>query len=260
MAFTEKDFYAAHFNPKDFLDTYYTFSSGKEDENGFLIFYLKNLHQAFILDDIKGDTLIDIGSGPTIHQFLSACESFREIVATDYCDQNREELQRWLRKDPGAFDWSPVVKYVCELEGNREKWEEKEEKVRRAIKQVLKCDVTQASPLGPVVLPLADCLLSSFCLESACKDLPTYRSALKNISSLVKPGGHLVLGTILEETYYKVGQRPFSCLYLDQASVEEALKGAGFVVKWLKVTKSNLLLSVADAKGVSVVVAQKCQN
>lgn len=49
MAFTEKDFYAAHFSPKDYLDTYYTFSSGKEDENGFLIFYLKNLHQAFIL-------------------------------------------------------------------------------------------------------------------------------------------------------------------------------------------------------------------
>uniref|UniRef100_A0A670JTU3 Nicotinamide N-methyltransferase-like n=1 Tax=Podarcis muralis TaxID=64176 RepID=A0A670JTU3_PODMU len=260
MAFTEKDFYAGHFNPKDYLDTYYTFSSAKEHENGFLIFYLKNLHQAFILDDIKGDTLIDIGSGPTIYQFLSACESFQEIVATDYCEQNWEEMQRWLRKEPGAFDWSPVVKYVCELEGNREKWEEKEEKVRRAIKQILKCDVTQPSPLGPVSLPPADCLLSSLCLESACKDLPTFRSALKNISSLVKPGGHLVLCSILEETYYKVGQQPFSCLYLERASVEEALKGAGFAVKWLNETKINLPLSVTDAKAVCVAVAQKCQN
>ncbi|CAI5795392.1 nicotinamide N-methyltransferase-like [Podarcis lilfordi] len=260
MAFTEKDFYAGHFNPKDYLDTYYNFSSGKENKNAFLFFFLKNLHQAFILDDIKGDTLIDIGSGPTIYQFLSACESFREIVATDYCDQNREEMQRWLRKEPGAFDWSPVVKYVCELEGNREKWEEKEEKVRRAIKQVLKCDVTQASPLGPVALPPADCLMSSLCLEGACKDLPTYRSALKNISSLVKPGGHLILGSVLKETYYKVGQQPFSGLYLEWASVEEALKEAGFAVKLLKETKIDLPLSETDAKAFGIVVAQKCQS
>uniref|UniRef100_A0A670JXF7 Nicotinamide N-methyltransferase-like n=1 Tax=Podarcis muralis TaxID=64176 RepID=A0A670JXF7_PODMU len=260
MAFTEKDFYAGHFNPKDYLDTYYTFSSAKEHENGFLIFYLKNLHQAFILDDIKGDTLIDIGSGPTIYQFLSACESFGEIIATDYCEQNWEEMQRWLRKEPGAFDWSPVVKYVCELEGNREKWEEKEEKVRRAIKQVLKCDVTQASPLGPVALPPADCLLSSLCLEGACKDLPTYRSALKNISSLVKPGGHLILGSVLEETYYKVGQQPFSGLYLEWASVEEALKEAGFAVKLFKETKIDLPLSETDAKAFGIVVAQKRQS
>lgn len=70
-------------------------------------------------DGIKGDTLIDIGSGPTIFQFLSACESFREIIATDYSAQNWEEMNRWLKKEPGSFDWTAVVKYVCELEGDR---------------------------------------------------------------------------------------------------------------------------------------------
>ncbi|XP_044539117.1 nicotinamide N-methyltransferase-like, partial [Gracilinanus agilis] len=68
---------------------------------------------------VKGDLLIDIGTGPTIYQLLSACESFKEIVVTDYTDQNLEELSKWLKKEPGAFDWSPVVKYVCELEGDR---------------------------------------------------------------------------------------------------------------------------------------------
>lgn len=68
---------------------------------------------------VKGDLLIDIGSGPTIYQLLSACESFKEIVVSDYTDQNLRELQKWLKKEPGAFDWSPVVTYVCDLEGNR---------------------------------------------------------------------------------------------------------------------------------------------
>lgn len=68
---------------------------------------------------VKGELLIDIGSGPTIYQLLSACESFTEIIVSDYTDQNLWELQKWLKKEPGAFDWSPVVTYVCDLEGNR---------------------------------------------------------------------------------------------------------------------------------------------
>lgn len=71
------------------------------------------------IDGVKGDLLIDIGSGPTIYQLLSACESFKDIIASDYTDQNLVELEKWLKKDPGAFDWSPVVSYVCKLEGDR---------------------------------------------------------------------------------------------------------------------------------------------
>ena len=71
------------------------------------------------LEGLRGDTLIDVGCGPTIYQLLSACERFREIIALDYTDQNRRELEKWLKNEAGAFDWSPVVKYVCELEGDR---------------------------------------------------------------------------------------------------------------------------------------------
>ena len=45
---------------------------------------------------LEGKLLIDIGSGPTIYQFLSACESFQEIIATDYTDKNLQELEKWL--------------------------------------------------------------------------------------------------------------------------------------------------------------------
>uniref|UniRef100_A0A8C5WW90 Nicotinamide N-methyltransferase n=1 Tax=Laticauda laticaudata TaxID=8630 RepID=A0A8C5WW90_LATLA len=255
--FTEKEFYAKHFVPKDFLESYYTLSSGNNAESDFLIFFLKNLHKIFTSGDIKGDTLVDIGSGPSIYHFLFACESFREIIATDYTDQNREEMQRWLRKEPGAFDWTPIMKYVCELEGDGEKWPEKEEKVRRAIKQVLKCDVTKPKPLAPVVLPPADCLMSSLCLETACKDIPTYQSALKHISSLVKPGGHLILSTVLEENFYIVGCHTFSNLYLERQVVEEAVREAGFVILWVEEIRFKLHSSITDSKGACILLAQK---
>ncbi|XP_070808311.1 nicotinamide N-methyltransferase-like [Pituophis catenifer annectens] len=254
--FTEGEFYAENFLPKDYLETYYKVNL--DDDDQILTFFLKGAHRAFSLDGIKGDTLIDIGSGPTIHQFLSACESFREIIASDYTDQNREEVQRWLKKEPGAFDWTPVVKYVCELEGDREKWPEKEEKVRRSIKRYLKCDVTQPNPLAPLVLPPADCLLSTLCFDGACKDIPTYQSAFRNISSLLKPGGHLLFHSTLESNFYMVGQRKFSALYLEKGMVEEAVRQAGFVIKWIEETRMNIPPSVADGKKLCVLLAQKC--
>lgn len=68
---------------------------------------------------LQGDTLIDIDSGPTIYQVLAACESFKDITLSDFTDRNREELEKWLKKEPGAYDWTPAVRFTCELEGNR---------------------------------------------------------------------------------------------------------------------------------------------
>ncbi|NP_001396196.1 nicotinamide N-methyltransferase isoform 5 [Mus musculus] len=117
--FTSKDTYLSHFNPRDYLEKYYSFGSRHCAENEILRHLLKNLFKIFCLGAVKGELLIDIGSGPTIYQLLSACESFTEIIVSDYTDQNLWELQKWLKKEPGAFDWSPVVTYVCDLEGNR---------------------------------------------------------------------------------------------------------------------------------------------
>uniref|UniRef100_A0A8C4YH39 Nicotinamide N-methyltransferase n=1 Tax=Gopherus evgoodei TaxID=1825980 RepID=A0A8C4YH39_9SAUR len=184
---------------------------------------------------VTGDTLIDIGSGPAIHQLLSACESFKEIIASDYTYRNHQELEKWLKNEPGAFDWTPVVKYVCELEGNRGKEAEKEAKLRKTIKQVLKCDVHQSNPMNPIVLPPADCLVSSLCLEAACKDLTTYRIALKNIGSLLKPGGHLVLSGVLGCSFYMVGPKRFSSLVLGEEFLREALSDTGFIIQEFEV-------------------------
>uniref|UniRef100_A0A8D0GL68 Nicotinamide N-methyltransferase n=1 Tax=Sphenodon punctatus TaxID=8508 RepID=A0A8D0GL68_SPHPU len=255
--FTEKDTYEQRFVPKDYLEMYYSFGPRSCVDNDLLVFRLKILHKAFILDGINGDTLIDIGSGPTIYQLLSACESFKEIIATDYTEQACQELHKWLKNEPGAFDWSPVVKRVCELEGDREKSADKEEKLRKTVKRVLKCDVTQPNPLAPESLPQADCLLSTLCLEAACKDLATYHSAIKNITSLLKPGGHLVLLAVLEETYYMIGQCQFSCLYLEQEMIVEAVREAGYEVKCVEVILNQHSRTVTDAKGVCAVIAQK---
>ncbi|KAM6158952.1 nicotinamide N-methyltransferase [Rhynchocyon petersi] len=255
--FTTKDTYLSHFNPRDYLEKYYNFESRHSAENRIVRHLLENLFKIFSLDGMKGDLLIDIGSGPTIYQLLSACESFKEIIASDYSDQNLKELERWLKNEPEAFDWSPIVNYVCQLEGNRVKGPEKEEKLRRTVKQVLKCDVTQSQPLGPVSLPPADCLLTTLCLDAACPDLPTYRSALKNLSSLLKPGGFLVIVDALKSSYYMIGEQRFSSLSLGQEAVETAVREAGYRIEHFHVISQSYSSTTADNEGLFSLVGRK---
>ncbi|XP_065711564.1 nicotinamide N-methyltransferase [Patagioenas fasciata] len=255
--FTGTGEYERSFNPRDYLSEYYRLSDGQGRPNAFLMQNLRSLAKVFALEGLGGDTLLDVGCGPTIYQLLSACERFQEIVAMDYTPQNRRELESWLRNEPGAFDWRPVVQYVCELEGDRGKWAEKEEKLRGKVKRVLKCNVTKANPAAPVSLPPADCVLSTYCLEAACPDLPAFRCALRSIGGLARPGGHLVLLTSLGTTYYGIGEQVFSCLRLEEAAVLEAVEGAGFEVRFTQLQPYPAGIGRTDMQATLVLAARR---
>ncbi|XP_053307689.1 indolethylamine N-methyltransferase-like [Spea bombifrons] len=233
--FTGKEIYQDLFSPRGYLDTYYDPKKGILVTDGFLDFALRKLHEAFTTRGVKGEVLIDIGHGPTIYQDLSACESFKEIIGADYTDRNREYYEGALRNDPGTFDWTGVIKQVCEMEGKGTTVEEKREKLRNTVKRTVKCDVTKSKPLHPLVLPQVDCVMTLGCLECACKDLDTYRDVLKNISTLLKIGGHLIITEILNCTTYYLGGKWFSCLSLSEEFLRNAITEAGYAIIDLEV-------------------------
>ncbi|DBA13538.1 TPA: hypothetical protein GDO54_018653 [Pyxicephalus adspersus] len=116
--YTPSQTYIDEFNPVEYFKTYLQ----PKEENligEWLNFALRNLHETFTSGKVKGDILIDFGTGPSIYQLLSACEAFNKIITSEFLEQNRAQLEKWLRKDPKALDWTPIVKFVCELEGNR---------------------------------------------------------------------------------------------------------------------------------------------
>ncbi|XP_069469644.1 nicotinamide N-methyltransferase-like isoform X2 [Ambystoma mexicanum] len=227
-------FYEKYFEPRSYLDDYFDFGKNSVG-NECLNLTLPFLCRVFGEGGLSGDTLIDIGSGPSIHQLLSACEAFMNITATDYSKQSRQELEKWLKNESGAFDWKPVVKTVCELEGNRMSIQDKEEKLRRVVKQVLPCDLLKTNPLEPLVLPQFDCVLSSFCLEVACKTNDEVCLAVKNMSNLTKPGGHLVLCGAARCSHYQVGEVMFTAMAVDEGILRKAASEAGYTIESLKV-------------------------
>ncbi|XP_069810086.1 nicotinamide N-methyltransferase-like [Dendropsophus ebraccatus] len=260
-SFTGKAEYEELFNPKAYLDAYFRMSGGSMGDE-YLQFVLKQLAETFNSGKIKGDTLIDIGTGPCIYQLLSACEVFKNIIVSDFTEKNREEFNLWLKNQPGAFDWSHVLKYVCQLEGDRIPYQEKEEQLRKTIKQVLHCDVFNTNPIDPVTIPQVDCLLSCLCLEGACKDYESYVTALKNMTSLLKLGGYLVLTGDLGNTYYMVGEKKFTGLCLNEDFLKEAITGAGCTIENFEVSKKtkDSLEKGADFLAYYVIVARKERN
>ncbi|XP_065273278.1 nicotinamide N-methyltransferase-like [Emys orbicularis] len=253
----KKEAFEKRYDPKDYLKTFYSLDSTSSEKNDILMFLLRNFFKTFILDGVKGNTLIRIGAAYSIFELLSACESFKDIIVTNYMDRNCQEMQKWLKKEPGAFNWTPVVKYVCELEGDRKKWAEKEEKLRRTVKQVLECDVSKFNPLTFASLPPADCLLLCYCFELSCNDLSSYRSALKNVSSLLKPGGHLLMLTTMKCNYYMIGQHKVPCLFLEKEVLEKAVKEAGYDILKFEVTPICYPASLVEHEGISYLVAAK---
>ncbi|XP_064158166.1 nicotinamide N-methyltransferase-like isoform X2 [Anguilla rostrata] len=254
VIFTEGEFYQGHFDSRAYFSAFYSSPSSGDD---FLPFVLQKLHETFSSGNIKGKKLIDIGCGPTIHGIISASKCFEEIVVSDFTDSNRREIEKWLRNEEGCFDWRPTIEFVCELEGGRSP-EEVEQRLRQIVKQVRRCDVRQENPFHPLTMEPADCILSSLCLEAACKDLETYRRALRSIAALLKPGGVLVLIGVLNESFYFVGQEKFSCLVLSQSFIEETLRNLGFSIKHVNTQHAKETDKVySDAEAFFHLVAQK---
>ncbi|XP_073670986.1 phenylethanolamine N-methyltransferase, partial [Paramisgurnus dabryanus] len=214
-------------------------------------------------DDIRGDVLVDVGSGPTLYQVMSCCERFNRVILSDFLEVNRRELQSWLQEDKSSLDWTTYFKYVCQLEGRSSSaWTDKAARLRSVVSDVLPIDVHQSCPLSQGSLPSygADCLVSAFCLESVSPDLSSFTSALSNISSLLKRGGYLLLIGALGESFYMGA--PGLCIPvvpLDEAQVCFSLRASGYELLQLCIyhLPADMKVGVDDVTGVFFAKAKK---
>ncbi|XP_044147736.1 nicotinamide N-methyltransferase-like [Bufo gargarizans] len=256
--FTNTREYEEQFDPRLYLETYFHLGSGSLADD-FLRFVLDNFNKTFKSGAVKGSTLIDIGTAPSIYQLLSACECFDDITVTWHTNRELKELQKWLNNEADAFDWSSIVKHVCEIEGKSMGQKEKEEKLKGKIKKVFMCDVSKSNPLSPHEVPKADCLLTTVCLEAACKNYESYGTALKNLSNLLKPKGHLLMAGDLGANYYEVGSNKVFSLPVNEKFLKKVISESGYeIIQLVSFGKpENADFDTSDYEGFYFVHAQK---
>ncbi|XP_077985383.1 indolethylamine N-methyltransferase-like [Glandiceps talaboti] len=106
---------------------------------------------------------------------------------------------------------------VCNLEGHSNV-QEREQKLRDTIKDVIYCDVFQPNPIGGSdQIQSFDCVMTNYCIESICTSKEEYVQCLKNVTSLLKIGGTFVQ---LVEPFstYMVGDNCFAGFYIDDVN------------------------------------------
>eukprot|EP00058_Branchiostoma_floridae_P014607 XP_002600095.1 hypothetical protein BRAFLDRAFT_79647 [Branchiostoma floridae] len=243
--------YARYFKPRDYLNIYFSSFQAKDDKDqDFRQWIMKRHHQTFQSGQFKGQRLLDIGTGPNIMSVLSASKYFPDITCTDYVQNCRDDLQLWLRDDPDAFDFGPYLQYLSTLEGGSTTPEDIATRLRAAVKAVLPCDVTQPNPLAPQSSQPFDVVISSLCLDSACKTREDFCACLGNMASLFNPGGGLILiGCINGGTTFEVGKEVFYNLdKIDEDFLRDSLAKAGFKNVEIELQSSNLDENLANAQ------------
>ena len=228
--------YNDQFDCKKYLKDYHSSEKGSENEEGSAEFRLVHLHRFYEKYSCKWDStnarLLDFGGGPVISGLISAAPHVQQIIFAAHTEDERKEVQLWKNQTDGAHDWSPFFKYVVgdlESKDGDAAWQERAALLRSRL-TITSCDIFQEYPIGIKMEennPFS-IIYTSLCLEAVCDSFSEYKTAVKKLGRLLKPGGYLVMFVVERETFYMVGQHKWFCLSVTLAEVKEALYEAGF--------------------------------
>jgi len=82
-------------------------------------------------------------------------------------------------------------------------------------------------------------IISSLCLEAVADTLDEYNLIIGRLATKIKSGGYFVLFGVLEETFYKVGEKTLPCLSLKESDIRIALTKNGFDIVDMKILISK---------------------
>jgi len=236
------------FNPKWYLNRYFAPKTSLPCSNSqkSTFSFTGELVKMINFPEVTGTTLLDVGCGPTLYTAMAESSKFTEIVLSEFSAANRQEVIKWLANDADKFDWSV---YSQKVKQNEEEFgkdhtgaisvQEIESRTRAAVKSVVPIDVNLSNPLNPddFLSPKQqfDCLSSTLCLEAACLTFEAFQNAIKNLSGLLRPGGHFILTGVLGQTYYKVNDDIFfPTLTLELSQIKLAFQICGFSIIYEK--------------------------
>ncbi|XP_063291724.1 indolethylamine N-methyltransferase-like [Pelobates fuscus] len=249
-----------HLDPIDSRKIFHTYFSAKSDKiivDEIVKYPMEILYEEFKSGNIKGDTFIDISVGPTISHLLPVCDYFKEITILEVNDQCLEDIEKWVKKDADALDWSHTSTHMAKLEGNSGNWEEKEELLRSRVKRILKCDFTKENLTDPVVLDKTDCLMSLCIMHFVHKDHESYREGMKKVTSLIKLGGHLLMFGVFNAKFCTLGEDKLHIMSYDEDFMLSTLKTIGFSIESFQKTKSKIRCTLVEYDHIWFVRAVK---
>jgi hypothetical protein len=219
------------FSPKQYLEEYYQKLS---KENCALLDWYRNIY------DNMGEkqSLLEIGGGPTIYQFISASTKVKSITFTDFSQKNLNTLKQWT-KNRNSF-WDKFIEYSLKNEQGknipRKEIGARKKQVASKISKFILMDVGKRQNSFENKF---DIVQSNFCLESSTDDISEYKRMLRNLYHYLKKNGILLMVALEGAIVYKVKKKYYPSIYLDKKLAREYLKEAGFRIEKMKKINSE---------------------
>jgi SAM-dependent methyltransferase len=175
---------------------------------------------------------LEFGIGPTLHHLLPLSPYAAEIHVADLLPENLEAVRKWQLQDAGAHDWSAFTRSVLEFEGEdcptSVDISAREQLTRSRLTRCLIGDARLHQPLGPAFDDHYDCVLTCYCADSATADKLQWYGFMRNIASLLRPGGLFVVAALRECTGYKIGEKFFPSPSIDERDMRRVFASLGF--------------------------------
>lgn len=240
---------------RQYLDYYYGHANVPADEAVMFRFVARGLSEI----GRQFGTALDLGCGPCLHHAAQAIPWVQRLDMADYQESNLEEIRRWLRAEPGAFDWSVFIgtaRGVLDVEGNGGTLAEREALMRARI-HLLRCDLRDPLPLGTAVqYPL---VTSYYCTEWVLPTVAGWHETMQKVTSLVEPGGWLILAGVHATEYCMINGKRVPCARITNAELHRAFASNGFDPGTLKLDVTpGLAPDVSGIQGTFMVIAQRC--
>jgi hypothetical protein len=240
---------------RDYLDYYYGHPSVPDDEAAMFRFVARGLA------DIgrRFASSLDLGCGPVLHHAAQAIPWVDRLDMADYQDSNLEEIRRWIRRAPGAFDWSIFLDGahgVLDAEDRRLGTLAEREADMRARIHVLSCDLRNDLPLGqPAQYPL---VTSYYCAEWVIPTAAGWRDTMRRVTSLVAPGGWLVVAGVHATEFCVINGRRVPCARVTGDDVRGVLADLGFEPSTIRIDVTpGLRPEVSGIHGTFMAYAQR---
>lgn len=208
-------------DPRQYLTDYY--SEVQPDEVETIRFLVDTLI------GIRPDQLVlEFGCGPTLHHVFPVVPYAEEIHMADYLTSNLDEISKWLLEKGDRHNWYEFIKYTLKCEGTQEPAHEevmfRKRETRRKISALLQSDASQVDPLGIERRAKYPLVLSCYCADSATDDKRTWINYMRNIASLVAPGGMFITTALLEASHYQIGNKRFPSSSVGVIDMEQVLR------------------------------------
>jgi len=212
---------------RDYFDTYYS-DVVLPDEQAVLAYQIDVLKSA----RAHFGRGLEYGCGPTLHRAIAASKYAFRIDMADWLADNLMEARDWLSADETAPEWKRFTKYVLACEGHarpsQERVIQREALTRKVVRGLYVSDARLSQPLGPSRDAFYDLVITGFCLDAISSDRSVWKRCMRNVTSMLQPGGTFIIHALHRCQAYKCGDRMFPGSNLSIDDMREAMLENGF--------------------------------